>query len=208
MPGLRIESLIFNHQGPYNLTIESGQCVCVTGASGSGKTLLLRSIADLDKHQGQTYLDDVEASTIPASEWRKQVGMLPAESAWWHDTVGDHFAAECNALLSQLGFKPEVLSWQVKRLSTGEKQRLAIARLLVRNPKALLLDEPTASLDTHNVSMVEILIRNYLEYHRIPVLWISHDPQQVKRVAERHLVLNQLSLVEQTGHIYDSTHAS
>ena len=196
MPELRIDSLNFKDQGPYNLTIASGQCVCITGASGSGKSLLLRSIADLDKHEGKVYLDDLEAHSMPAVKWRTQVGLLPAESAWWLDTVGEHFKGDAGSLLPKLGFTADVLNWQVKRLSTGEKQRLAIARLLFQGPKALLLDEPTASLDQDNVLLVETFITEYLKTNRIPVLWVSHDPKQVKRVADRHYLLQPNQLKE------------
>jgi ABC-type multidrug transport system ATPase subunit len=140
----------------------------------------------------------VEAGSIPAHQWRKQVGMLPAESVWWSDKVLDHFPGKADKLLAQLGFQPDVIHWQVKRLSTGERQRLALARLLSGEPKALLLDEPTASLDPDNVIKMENIVRDYLKSRNIPVLWISHDPQQVKRMADRHLVLEHSRLSEQT----------
>ncbi len=196
MSELRIDSLSFKDRGPYNLTIASGQCICITGASGSGKSLLLRSIADLDEHKGKVYLDDMAAHAMPAAEWRTQVGMLPAESSWWLDTVGDHFSGDAGNLLPELGFTTDVLNWQVTRLSTGEKQRLAIARLLFQNPKALLLDEPTASLDQDNILLVESLITKYLKTNRIPVLWVSHDPKQVERVADKHYLLQPTQLKE------------
>ncbi len=196
MSELRIEGLGFKNQGPYSLTITSGQCICITGSSGSGKSLLLRCIADLDEHKGTVYLDDMAAHSMPAVKWRKKIGMLPSESSWWLDTVGDHFAGEAGRILPKLGFTADVLNWQVKRLSTGEKQRLAIARLLVQNPKVLLLDEPTASLDQDNVNLVESLVNEYQKAHRTPVLWVSHDPNQVKRVADKHYQLHPNQLKE------------
>jgi ABC-type iron transport system FetAB ATPase subunit len=66
---------------------------------------------------------------------------------------------------------------------------LALLRLLTNQPDALLLDEPTASLDAVNVRIVEAMIREYQQIHNAPVLWISHDPEQVKRVASRRYEL-------------------
>ncbi len=197
MTRLHIQSLMFKDRGPYNLAIEAGQCICITGPSGSGKTLLLRSIADLDPHQGEIYLDNAESVDFKASSWRRTVGMLPAESRWWEDTVGEHFSCTGNDLLYQLGFESDVMNWQVNRLSTGERQRLAIVRLLVNKPGALLLDEPTANLDADNIECVEQVLHEYRRKNKIPVLWISHDMQQVKRVADLHFKLTTSGLVNQ-----------
>ena len=86
--------------------------------------------------------------------------------------------------LQQLGFEPDVLNWEVSRLSTGEKQRLAIVRLLQNTPRALLLDEPTASLDAENIERTETLLVDYCRQQQAPLLWVSHDTQQLERVAD------------------------
>ncbi len=182
---LTLQSFRIQNGKLFDLTIGPAECVCVSGASGTGKTLLLRAIADLDPHAGEVFLNGQESQILPAHEWRKKVALLPAESHWWFDTVGEHFARPDAAMLSQIGFSEDVLGWQVKRLSTGEKQRLAIVRLLVIQPKALLLDEPTANLDGQNTETVERLINDYLKKNEAPVLWVSHDPAQIKRLAHR-----------------------
>ena len=90
---LRIELLQFHDRGPYNLTVNPGELICMTGESGSGKTLLLRSIADLDSHLGLLFLDQVESKMFKGSDWRLKVGMLPAGSRWWADRVNQHFTS-------------------------------------------------------------------------------------------------------------------
>ena len=168
-----------------------GECVTVSGPSGVGKTLLLRALADLDPHPGRVALDGVDANAMPPAQWRRRVGLLLAESPWWHERVGEHFPAAEGAdlQLQALGFGPEVLDWNITRLSSGERQRLALLRLLALRPRALMLDEPTANLDPENTARVEQLVQDYRVAGQVPVLWVSHDAAQRERVADRQLLL-------------------
>ncbi len=153
-------------------------CTClVQGPSGSGKTLLLRSIVDLDPNQGEVLLGEIRRGDVFAHHWRKLVGYLPAESHWWEDRVGDHQENWSLELLATLGFEPDVLGWSVARLSTGERQRLSLARLLANEPKALLLDEPVANLDSSNAGRVLEAVKRYQELRRSPMLWVSHGSE-------------------------------
>ncbi|MDH5191873.1 MAG: ATP-binding cassette domain-containing protein [Gammaproteobacteria bacterium] len=182
--------------GPVDLSVNEGECVCLSGVSGSGKTLLLRSIADLDPHEGDVMLGNETCSAMDAHEWRRQVGLLSSESQWWFEQVGQHFKQPTSDWFEKLGFNNEVMHWQVSRLSSGEKQRLALARLLENNPKVLLLDEPTANLDKENTALVENLVRCLTEKNNTTVLWVSHDADQIKRVASRHFRFSQGGLEE------------
>ncbi|PKL46439.1 MAG: ATP-binding protein [Candidatus Riflebacteria bacterium HGW-Riflebacteria-2] len=188
MKGLRLENLSFLERGPYTFTVESGQVLGLHGASGAGKTLLLRAIADLESHDGHLWLDQTACSELSGPQWRRRVAYLPAESLWWYDRVGQHFSAAPESVwLQQLGLAAEVMDWEVNRLSTGEKQRLAILRLLQNRPHALLLDEPTASLDQGSIGRVEEFILSYLRQNSAPAIWVSHDPVQLARVAARRM---------------------
>jgi ABC-type iron transport system FetAB ATPase subunit len=164
-----------------NLTVAPGQCVGLTGPSGSGKSLLLRALADLDPHAGDMSLEGVGADQIPAPLWRRRVGLLPAESSWWHDTVGPHFSQVPDALLRQVGFDVGVMDWKISRLSSGERQRLALLRLLVLQPQVLLLDEPTTNLDRQNSQRVESLLERYRRSHSPMMIWVSHDLDLLQR---------------------------
>lgn len=93
--------------------------------------------------------------------------------------------AALSALLAGLGFEPDVVAWSVSRLSTGERQRLALARLLAQDPEALLLDEATANLDPANRERVELVLANYRTSRAAAVLWVSHDPEQRERLGGR-----------------------
>ncbi|MDD2464556.1 MAG: ATP-binding cassette domain-containing protein [Desulfobulbus sp.] len=198
MPNLEVTKLCFQNRGPYSFRVKGGECMGLHGASGAGKSLLLRAIADLDPRTGSLSLGGVDADSISAPHWRKMVGLLPAESGWWLDLVGDHFqdfADIDEALLNQLGFDHSVKNWQVSRLSTGERQRMSILRLLHNKPSCLLLDEPTASLDQHSVAKAEQLFCSYGRDNQAPLIWVSHDPAQLDRVCSRKMTM------EKGGHL-------
>lgn len=199
MSQLRLEQLHSHQLAPLDLVIAAGECVCVSGASGAGKSLLLRAIADLDPHNGKVFVNGDESHDMDAALWRRRVGMLPADSQWWGDHVGDHFGVIDSDLFTQLGFDDATQGWEISRLSSGERQRLALARVLANQPEVLLLDEPTASLDPSFVKKVEIVIREYCKTHNVAALWVSHDPEQIARVADRHFRLAHDQLVEVTA---------
>jgi len=188
-PLLRVSRLVTHQRGPFDLSIDAGECVSLRGPSGSGKSLLLRAIADLDPHQGEVWLDGVPCEQIPAPQWRRQVALLPVESQWWQDKVGAHFPDEDCPWLIPLGFDETALGWQVSRLSSGEKQRLALARALMNRPRVLLLDEPTASLDEISAAALEAVVADYRHAAGAAVLWVSHSAAQAARVASRHYQL-------------------
>lgn len=193
MPGLTVTDLTAGGAGPYTLHVPPGGCVGLIGASGAGKTRLLRAIADLDPHQGAVALDGVASQDIPGTEWRRRVGLLPADPRWWFDTARAHLSAASNGdlagELTALGLDAELIDRPVARLSAGQRQRLALLRLLLRNPACLLLDEPTAHLDPESAARVERRVALFRKETGAPVLWVGHDAAQLERVAERVLAL-------------------
>jgi ABC-type iron transport system FetAB ATPase subunit len=183
MSSLRIENLSRPGVSAGDVTVAAGTCAAVFGASGSGKTLLLRAIADLDEAKGEVWLDQGSRSSMTAPQWRRQVVYVAAESHWWARLVGEHAGTWPTDDLQSLGFEPDVLNWEIQRLSSGERQRLAILRALAYAPSALLLDEPTANLDRSNAERVEQLIAAWRRRTNGCALWVSHDPAQRTRVA-------------------------
>lgn len=168
------------------LQVGDGECVAVMGPSGAGKTLLLRAIADLDPNRGEVCANGIDRARVSGPAWRQVVGYLPAESGWWAETVGAHFPDRngCRPLFTEMRLPADVLDWPVLRLSTGERQRLALARALVRTPRVLLLDEPTGALDEEARTAVEGILRRALE-EGASMLMVTHDLAQAERLAAR-----------------------
>ena len=183
-----------------SFSLAQGECIAVKGPSGAGKTLLLRAIADLDPNQGVVTLEGRDRSTIPGPEWRRLVGYVPAEPGWWAETVGEHFGdwIAATVVLTNLGFPEEARSWPIARLSTGERLRLALVRALIIRPRVLLLDEPTAALDSASVAAVESLIATRIRAG-LGVLWVTHDTDQAGRIACRQLAVEAGRVRKEAG---------
>lgn len=191
---LSVRGLRTRAGGPVDFDLQGGEIVALRGPSGSGKSLMLRALADLDPAEGAVSLDGTPRETIPAPAWRRRVAYVPAESGWWADRVRAHFPAEAEALVARLGLDPAALDWEVRRLSTGERQRLAIARALALEPRVWLLDEPTAALDAEAAGRVEALLRDG-RGRGMAILMVTHDAEQARRLADRTLQLSEGRLV-------------
>jgi len=168
--------------------LKDGACLAVMGPSGSGKTLLFRALADLDPSDGRVTLDGVSMDDVPAPEWRRRMAYVPAEPGWWAATPAAHFANwdHTGPLAESLLLPREIGSAPIARLSTGERQRLALMRALMGKPRVFLLDEPTGPLDAAATSAVEAVLRERLA-GGASILLATHDEAQAGRMATRTL---------------------
>jgi ABC-type iron transport system FetAB ATPase subunit len=197
---LAIHNLCFLDYGPFTFSVDNQTGISIQGRSGSGKSLLLRAIADLDRHDGQVSLQGQQQDEIAAYEWRQQVGYLMADAIFWADSVAEHFLKPIDSpFLKQAAERLRVdslLEAPVANLSSGEKQRLALLRLLANQPRALMLDEPTSHLDEDSTLAFEAIINEYRQIHGSPLILVSHDTSQCKRLASSHYLLQDNSLQE------------
>jgi ABC-type multidrug transport system ATPase subunit len=189
---LRIRGLRSALAGPFDLDLAAGACLVVSGPSGAGKSLFLRMIADLDPNSGEVLLDGASREAVSAPVWRRRSPYVAAESGWWRETPAEHFAPgaleAARELAERLGVRGDAMQDTVRRLSTGERQRLALIRALVLASPLLLLDEPTAPLDPEAVGRVEAVLRERLAAGTTMIL-VSHDAQQAERLGAARRVI-------------------
>jgi putative ABC transport system ATP-binding protein len=135
---------------------------------------------------------------MPAPAWRRLVVYNAAEPGWWHDDVAGHFSPEALAfardMAPRLGLAAALLDAAVTRLSTGEKQRLALIRALALTSPVLLLDEPTGALDPDTTLLVENVFRERLAAGTT-ILVVSHSEAQAERLGSRRLRMEHGGLV-------------
>ncbi|MFZ0232780.1 MAG: ATP-binding cassette domain-containing protein, partial [Candidatus Acidiferrales bacterium] len=178
----------------------------ILGASGAGKTMLLRCIAGLERPgRGRIALNDrvlfdsARRVRVPARE--RRVALLFQNYALFpHRTVAQNIAfglhglapAEQAARIASLVARTHLAGLEQRyprELSGGEQQRAALARALAIEPEALLLDEPLSALDTHLRSQVETELQDTFAAYRHPALLVTHNMEEAYRLGEQLLVL-------------------
>lgn len=199
---LSLHKLCFLSNGPYSFTLDEGDCLGLSGPSGVGKTQLFRAISDLIPSTGNIVFRANNKDSVPAVMWRSQVTMLPTDSVWWYDDVASHFSSSkeksfLEYMCIKVGLPKEICNWQVSRLSTGEKQRLALIRSLQIKPAILLVDEPTSALDAANTQLVETLLLDLCTSKKLSLMWVSHDSAQLERVSDRILNMDKTGIREE-----------
>ncbi len=185
----------------------------IFGASGSGKTTLLRCIAGLDKAVGQLRINGElwqDASHFLPPHRRALGYVFQEASLFAHLTVRKNLDYGMQRLapaerkvsldhaLDLLGIE-HLLERKPEGLSGGERQRVAIARALLTSPRLLLLDEPLAALDLpRKQEILPYLERLHTELE-IPVLYVSHSPDELARLADHLVVLEQGKVIASGG---------
>jgi ABC-type iron transport system FetAB ATPase subunit len=196
-PGLWVRHLQSALAGPFDFTVPAGGCAVISGPSGSGKSLFLRMIADLDPNEGEVRLNGTGRQSMGGPAWRQMVPYVPAEAGWWLDDVAGHFAPdkrdEARTLAADFGLVEGQFDAPVARLSTGERQRLAVIRALVLGAPALLLDEPTSALDEEAARLVEAALKARLQNGCVIVM-VSHDAGQAARLQAEHYLMVERKL--------------
>ncbi len=193
------------------LRIQQGEILAIVGPSGAGKSTLLRLLALLETPtRGRVCLqmNGRQVTCANAStEERRQLGMvfqrpvLLSRSTWANVAYGLQVQGEketrrrVNEALKRVSLLP--LAYKHSRtLSGGEVQRVALARVLVLEPRILLLDEPTANLDPTNVRLIEGLIQEQHDRANTTIVLVTHNIFQARRLASRVALLLDGEMVE------------
>ena len=171
----------------------------VVGPSGAGKSTLLRAINRLvEPTAGEVYLDGEPTSAMSPLELRRRVGMvfqLPAlfgvtvEEATLYGARLAGRSADAGRLLEMAGLDASFMGKAPQSLSVGEQQRVSIARALALEPEVLLMDEPTSALDEAARRRIEELVGELNASLGLTIVLVSHDLDQVERVADRVVLL-------------------
>jgi ABC-type methionine transport system ATPase subunit len=171
----------------------------VVGPSGAGKSTLLRAINRLvEPTAGEVYLDGEPTSAMSPLELRRRVGMVFQLPALFGATVeeatlyGARLAgrsADAGRLLEMAGLDASFKGKAPQSLSVGEQQRVSIARALALGPEVLLMDEPTSALDEAARRRIEDLVSELNASLGLTIVLVSHDLDQVERVADRVVLL-------------------
>ncbi|MGY6529232.1 MAG: ABC transporter ATP-binding protein [Cyanobacterium sp.] len=188
-------------------SLHSGESLGLVGATGTGKTVLLRAIAHLNSPlEGEIIYQNKTLSSWDIPSYRSQVIYLHQRSVMFEGTVEDnlkliyglnihkhlHFdIAKINYLLDLFERPSSFLEQSASNLSGGETQIVALIRALQLEPTILLLDECSASLDTKSTHQVESAIALWLqEKPQRACIWTSHDNSQIARVTHQQLIID------------------
>jgi subfamily B ATP-binding cassette protein MsbA len=199
-----------------NLEIPPGEVVAIAGPSGAGKSTLANLVPRLyDVSSGAILVDGHDVRSVTRASLRHSLGIVPQETVLFATTIRENIAygrpdatleqitvaaeaAQAHEFISTLpqGYDTDIGEGGVK-LSGGQRQRIAIARALLRDPRILILDEATSSLDAESESAVQAAIGKLLEGRT--ALIIAHRLSTIRN-ADRILVLDRGRIVEQGTH--------
>lgn len=200
-----------------NFEIKQGETVAFVGPSGSGKTTLVKLLVGLyTPAEGQVLYNDIDSTEIDLLDLRKQLGFVTQDAQLFSGTIRENLLfvrpnatdedlydalkkASCEKLLQRAedGLNTTIGEGGIK-VSGGEKQRLSIARAILRNPNLLIFDEATSALDSITEEEINATIRNISDQNRITVL-IAHRLSTVLH-ADKIFVLEQGKIIESGKH--------
>ena len=191
-----------------SLDVYHGEMLGIVGASGSGKSSLLRLLNRLDEPtSGTVFLDGQDYRQFSPRELRRRVGMVTQRPFLFPGNVagnirfgplqrGEVVADEDIArLLERVGL-PGFAGREVANLSGGEQQRVSLARALANRPEIVLLDEPTSALDDQAKAGVEQLICSLVKDTLLTCVMVTHDRDQARRMCDRVALLEAGRLIQ------------
>jgi ATP-binding cassette subfamily B protein len=226
-PAVEFRDVSFSYEGisddpvlnEVNLRVEPGEAVAVVGATGSGKSTLLSLIPRFyDPDRGSVLVGGADIGELDPEELRRNVGIVPQETFLFSETVRDNItfgnpdasaeeverAAKIAGLHEQVlafpeGYDTMVGEWGIT-LSGGQKQRVAIARALVKDPKILILDDATSSVDAETEKSIQEALRSTLRESSGRTTFIVAHRLSTILLADRIVVRERGRVVENGTH--------
>ncbi len=214
--GLQVEHVSFGYTqtdilADVSLTVEPGKMLALLGPNGTGKTTLLKCISRiLEPRNGRTLIDGEDISKMSAKKRARYVGYVPQSAAMiFPSTVADTVLTGrmpyvdfqltqqdkeiAFSVIERMGLE-EMAFQSINRLSGGERQRVFIARALAQEPRVLLLDEPTSSLDLKNQLLTLQIIRQLVQERELAAVISIHDLNLAAMFCNSVLMLKDASV--------------
>jgi len=196
-----------------SLEIHAGETMCVVGPSGCGKSTLLKVVAGLEFPQrGRVFYDDIDMTEIKPQD--RGVGMVFQDYALYptmkgkgnlayyfqqHEHTQQAMEERVRQTAALMGVDFDLLlNRTTDTLSGGEKQRVAIARCIVRDPFVFLMDEPIVNLDAKRREQTRLEIKKLLRAFQITTIYVTHDQQEAVFMGDRLTVMRE-GMIEQVG---------
>lgn len=221
---IRFEDVVFGYHADrpilrnLNLTIPAGKKVAIVGPSGCGKSTLLRLLfRSYDVQHGRVLIDDQDIRTVQLDSLRRAIGVVPQDTPLFNDTVGHNIRygdieapqERVEAAARRARVHDIIASWpqgydtkvgeRGLMISGGEKQRLAVSRLLLKDPPLLFFDEATSALDTHTEQALMHNINSILKEKGRTSVFVAHRLRTIHD-ADLIVVLKDGSVVESGSH--------
>lgn len=188
---------------------QKNKITALVGPSGAGKSTTLKHLNGLlSPSKGEVRIQGKNILDYDMVKLRRNIGMAFQSSPMIEGTVYDNLKLprdlfketltknEAKSLLGKVDLDEIFLEHSVRKLSGGEKSRVALARTLVNSPEILLLDEITASVDYRLSREIERLILKLRKEHDLTIVWVTHNLEQAKRVSDDIWFLKDGALIE------------
>lgn len=211
---LKIENVSFkypnnkeNTLNNINLVLEDGKITTLLGPNGAGKTTLIKILTSELKKEGNIYLDDKNLNEFKIDKKNSIFGYLPQENARLSslsvfevillgnlNSLGIKISKEqlnhTADIIKQFGLT-DISDKKYSDLSGGQRKIVSIAQVMSKNPKVLILDEPTANLDVYNEIEVLSLIQNYVRKRNVACLLVLHSINLASRYSDNICLLKE-----------------
>lgn len=195
-----------------HLSIPKHQVTCIIGESGSGKSTLLKLLNKLVSYDsGEILYNNQSIQTINAVELRREVVMLPQNPAIWAGSIKDNLMMgltfsnkpgvsddKLSAVLKMINLNKS-LTYDAERLSGGEKQRVALARVILMEPEILLLDEPSSALDESTEHTIIKSLVALTKSTNKTLIMVTHSKQVATRFSDYIIEIKNGHVINQGG---------
>jgi len=191
-----------------NLEINDNEYFVILGETGAGKTILLECIAGLHKYKGKIFIDEIDVSNVPIE--KRNIGFVYQDYALFPNLnvrkniafglkirkFDKKFIEEKVNEISKFLKISHLLDRNVENLSGGEKQRIAVARALIINPKILLLDEPLAALDQNTQNEIKGYLKMAHKERNLTVVHVTHNFEEAISLADRIGIMHKGEILQ------------